>query len=112
MDNKQLILEVSNSTGLTMDQAKAAVTSMFSIISDHVCSGPKCKVEINRFGKFYNVVGNAGSFSLATGKSTSLGPVVIMKFKADKELKDIGVNFHADRVEYPVRDLITERLKE
>ena len=44
MEKKQLIIDVSDSTSLTVEQAKDAVESMFRAISEHVFSKPNAEV--------------------------------------------------------------------
>lgn len=109
MDNNKLILEVSVSTGLTKEQAEGVVNSVLTIISDYVFSTYRGKVEIDGFGSFLNVPGNAGSFSLITEKSGPMEPIAIMKFKADEKFKEIEIKFKADKVKYIFENLFKEK---
>lgn len=102
MEKKQLIIDVSDSTSLTVEQAKDAVESMFRAISEHVFSKPNAEVEIGEFGKFYAVSGNAARIDLKTCDSQPLGPVAQMKFRADVKLATMRIRFRSERTEYVI----------
>jgi len=102
MEKRDIIAKVSGSTGLTMKQAEEALEVLLDQIARHVYSDRSALVEIEGFGTFYRITGSSsGNLNLTTGEITTFpGPVLSIRFRAEKSIKKLGVRFRAEGSKY------------
>ncbi len=99
METRDIIAEVSRSTGLTSKQAEKVLEILLDLITMYIFSSRSALVEIKGFGTFSSLVGNSsGSFDIKTGEQITFGGhVAKMKFRAESSMKKLGVRFRAEK---------------